>query len=349
MKSLVLAQPGSLALAIVALLLVTAVGCQGGATPTPKATATLQSIPTSASSRAQTAPIPKEALGPAVDPGKGYFVQEIRDGLYWVTDSVYQVMFLTTGQGVVAIDAPPQLGEKYLKAIAEVTDKPVTHVIYSHSHKDHIGAASMFPKNAITIAHEETAAQLTQANDPNRPIPKVTFKDTYTLKAGSQTLELAYKGPAHEPGNIFIYAPIQKVLMLVDVIFPGWTPFKGLAVAEDTPAYIRAHDQVLAYSFDTFIGGHVGRLGTRKDVEIQREYIQDIQAQAATALKTVDFSAIAQKTGFDNPWLLFDVYLNAVAQACTDAIVPKWTGRLGGVDVFSFDHCHKVMMSLRID
>jgi hypothetical protein len=57
----------------------------------------------------------------------------------------------------------------------------------------------------------------------------------------------------HESGNIFIYAPNQKVLMLVDVIFPGWTPFKDLAMAQDVPEFIAAHDKVLEYDFDTFI------------------------------------------------------------------------------------------------
>jgi glyoxylase-like metal-dependent hydrolase (beta-lactamase superfamily II) len=51
-------------------------------------------------------------------------------------------------EGVVAVDAPPSIGQNYLKAIAEVTDKPITHVIYSHAHLDHIGAAGVFPKNA---------------------------------------------------------------------------------------------------------------------------------------------------------------------------------------------------------
>ena len=52
------------------------------------------------------APIPDSARGPAIDPSKGYFVQEIRNGVYWVTDSVYQAMFLTTGKGVIVVDAP---------------------------------------------------------------------------------------------------------------------------------------------------------------------------------------------------------------------------------------------------
>jgi hypothetical protein len=72
--------------------------------------------------------IPEAAKGPAI-PSKGYLVEEIRDGLYWVTEGAYNTMFLVTDEGVVAVDAPPTIGTNYLKAISEVTDKPITHVI----------------------------------------------------------------------------------------------------------------------------------------------------------------------------------------------------------------------------
>jgi hypothetical protein len=35
----------------------------------------------------------------------------------------------------------------------------------------------------------------------------------------------------HEPGNIFIYAPAQRVLV-VDVVFPGWMPWRRFALAK---------------------------------------------------------------------------------------------------------------------
>src|SRR5258708_25289841 len=88
------------------------------------------------------------------------------------------------------------------KAIAEVTDKPITHVIYSHSHADHIGGAGGLGGQPIIIAHEETRKLLARDNDPRRPLPTVTFADTYTLKVGTETLELSYHGNGHEPGNI---------------------------------------------------------------------------------------------------------------------------------------------------
>jgi len=87
-----------------------------------------------------SAPLPETTKGPQIDYSKGYLVEEIRDGLYWVTDGAYNTIFLTTGQGVIVVDAPPSIGENYLNAIAEVTEEPITHVIYSHTHNDHIGA-----------------------------------------------------------------------------------------------------------------------------------------------------------------------------------------------------------------
>lgn len=303
-------------------------------------------------------PIPSGVFGPAIDQEKGYLVEEIKDGLYYITEGTYQMMFLTTGEGVIVVDAPPTIGENILNAIADVTEEPITHVIYSHSHADHIAAASIYPENVTIIAHEETAAQLKRdrafpygafIGGSPIPLPTVTFTDNYTLTVGTQTLELEYRGPNHERGNIFIYAPEQKVLMLVDVIFPGWSPFKDLAVTEDVPAFIESHDDVLSYDFDVLIAGHITRLGNREDVETQKAYILDMQANAATALQTVDFFAIAEKVGFENQWLLFDTYLNTLSKECTALTLPDWNGKLAAVDIFTNSHCFKLIESLRID
>lgn len=295
------------------------------------------------------ASLPEASMGPQIDYSKGYLAEEIKDGLYWITDGAYQAMFLTTGEGVIVVDAPPSIGQNYLKAIAEVTDEPITHVIYSHTHNDHVGAMSMFPDDVVYIAHQEIADTLSKRNDPNRPMPTVTFEDKYTLEVGNQKLELSYYGPMHESGNIFIYAPNQKVLMLVDVVFPGWTPFKDLAMAQDVTEFLAAHDKVLEYDFDTFIGGHLTRLGTVEDVQIQKEYFQDIQDSAAKANQQVSFMTIGQEIGFSNPWLVFQIYADQITQQCTDEVVPKWIDRLGGVDLFTYDHCWKISEAQRID
>ncbi len=41
---------------------------------------------------------------------------------------------------------------------------------------------------------------------------------------------------------------------------------------------------------------------------------------------------IGQEVGFENPWLIFQIYADSITQQCTDATVPDWIDRLGGVD-----------------
>lgn len=287
-------------------------------------------------------------VAPEIDPQKGYFVEEIKDGLYWLTDGIYQIMFLTTGQGVIAIDAPPSIGEKYLKAIAEVSNELVTHVIYSHSHRDHIGAASIFPNDVQIIAHHATAESLKRSDDPNRSIPTVTFEDDYVLQVGDQQLELSYFGPAHVAGNIFIYAPSQKFLMAVDIIKPGWAPFKT-AFDGEIHYFIEAHKKILQYDFELFSSGHVNRLGTIEDVKTALQYIDDLKDSASLALQKVDFVSIAKQIGPSQPWHLVNAYYDELSQTCAADFVPKWQGKLNEVEVFAGDHCSSMIKHLRLD
>jgi len=300
--------------------------------------------------------IPESARGPAI-PEKGYLVEEIRDNLYWVTDGSYNTMFLVTDEGVVAVDAPPSIGQNYLKAIAEVTDKPITHVIYSHAHLDHIGAAGIFPKNATYIAHQTTGLELQRAmglasnTSAIPPLPTVTFPNNYTLQIGNQTLNLDYYGDNHMPGNLFIYAPNQKTLMLVDTVFPGWVPFAYLAIAGDVAGFIQAHNIALNnYDFDTFVGGHLTRLGTRDDVVTQQEFVSDLGRAAAKANSEVQFGDIATQVGSTNDtWLLFSKYIDAVDENCVQTMLPKWENRLGGAEAFMPSHCFTMTESGRVD
>src|SRR5690242_16065801 len=212
-----------------------------GAAIAPTAAALLGASTAAANTAAlpDYAPIPAEAFGPQVN-GQGYFVGRIDGNLFWVTDSFYQAMFLTTREGVVVVDAPPTIGHNLLRAIADATrqnGRPgnVSHLVYSHSHADHIGASSLFGTDVVRIGHSENRRLLLRDNDPNRPPPTVTFDDHYVLEVGGEQVQLAFHGPNHSPDNIFIYVPEHQTLMVVDVIFPGWVPFKGLAVSQDIP------------------------------------------------------------------------------------------------------------------
>lgn len=300
------------------------------------------------------APVPPSAFGPALN-ADGYFVGPITDNLYWVTDGFYQSMFLATAHGVVVVDAPPTIGHNLLRAIKQVTTttgtpSTVTHLVYSHFHADHIGASSIFGHDVLRVGHEQTRRLLLEAGDPNRPAPTLTFKDQHVLEFGTDRLELAYHGPNHTPDNIFIYAPRHRTLMVVDVLFPGWVPFKNLAVSQNIPGWVRAHDTAMNYRWTTLVGGHLGRLGVRADGDLQRQYIRDLDASTKQTLASLDPTAFFQKYGpSGNAWAIFKTYLDTAAQQAAAPIVDKYLGKLAGADVFTVDNAYALFESLRVD
>jgi len=293
--------------------------------------------------------IPPSARGPAIDAAKGYRLQDLGSGLYMVTDNVYQSMILAYDSGVVVVDAPPSYASRLSQAIAEVSSKPVTHIIYSHSHADHIGGAKALGGNPAIIAHQETLRLLRRAADPNRPLPTVTFADRHTLRVGNQVLELSYHGNGHEPGNIFIRAPTQRVLMVVDVVFPGWMPWRRFALAQDLPGYFAQVEEIRNMDWDTLVAGHVARTGTRADVDLQSEFNNDVRQAASKALATTKFGVQLNPLDKDNPWAGFDNFIDRVAAQCVSSLTPKWSKKLAAFDVYIWDQCYAMEQSLRIE
>lgn len=100
------------------------------------------------------APVPRASLAPAVN-DHGYYVGHVERNLYWVTAGDYHSAFLTTADGVVLFDAPPNIG-------------------------------------VVRIGHEETRRLLLRDNDPAKPAPEETFADQRTLEIGSERIELAW-------------------------------------------------------------------------------------------------------------------------------------------------------------
>src|ERR671919_782355 len=97
--------------------------------------------------------------------------------------------------------------------------------------------------------------------------------------------------------------------------------------------FIEAHVIALNnYDFDTIVAGHLTRLGTRADVEVQQEFVLDLERAAARANQNVSFMDIARQVGFDDPWLLFSQYFDAINKQCETEMLPKWESRLGGAN-----------------
>lgn len=295
--------------------------------------------------------VSESAKGPSIDPVKGYRLQELGKGLYMLTDNAIQCMFMVYENGVVLMDAPENLAPYIHKAIGEITTKPITHFIYSHHHADHVGGLGSLNlgSQTVIISHEETKRLLIRAKDPARPIPTVTFKDKYTLKVGSQKLELSYHGNGHEPGNIFIYAPAQRTLMVIDIIFPGWMPWRRFALAQDIPGYFNQMDEIYKMDWDKIVTGHVERSGTHEDVALQIEFLNDVRNTARQALKSTKFIDGINPVDKENPWAIFDDYIDRVVIQCVNTLTPKWSGKIAGFDVFIWDQCYSMEQSIRLD
>jgi glyoxylase-like metal-dependent hydrolase (beta-lactamase superfamily II) len=300
------------------------------------------------------APIPQSALGPALNE-QGYYVGRVERNLYYITDGVYQSAFLTTDDGVVVFDAPPSIGGNIRRAVDEIAaangvSNRVTHLVYSHHHADHNGAASLFDGDVVRIGHEETRRLLGRDNDPSRPLPDVTFADRYTLEAGGERVELAWHGPNHTPDNIYIHFPDHDTLMFIDVVNAGWVPIYNVNLSEDVPGYMAAPPIALDYPWTHFICGHLGRLATREDVSLHQQYIADIVASSKEALAGVNPVPYYVKGGV-NVWAGIKGHLNTVTERAAAPVIAKYTGVLAAADIeeFTLTTTFQIMQSLRLD
>ena len=309
---------------------------------------------TGATDLPEYAPIPQSALGPALNDQR-YYVGRVERNLYWVTDGVYQSAFLTTSEGVVLFDAPPSIGPNLRSAVDEIASangvsNRVTHLVYSHHHADHAGAASLFGGDVIRIGHEDTRRLLLRDDDPARPAPEITFRDTYTLQVGGDRVELAWRGPNHTPDNIYIHFPDHDTLMFIDVVNAGWVPIYNTNLSEDVPGYMAAPVIALSYPWTHFISGHLGRLATREDVAVHQQYIADIEASAQEALASVNPVPYFMKYG-ENAWAGVKGYLDEVTERTAAPVIAKYTGVLAAADIeiFTRTTSFAIMQSLRLD
>jgi glyoxylase-like metal-dependent hydrolase (beta-lactamase superfamily II) len=279
---------------------------------------------------------------------KDYDLKWIRGGTYVVTSNGYNSMFIVTGEGVIVVDAPPTIGDKIFNAISEVTNESVKYLIYSHAHKDHIGGAHVFQPGIEIVAQNHTLNFLKMANnDTERPLPTQIFTNETTITLGNSTVELAYGGPYHQDGNIFVYVPQDKTLMVVDQLSPGGVPWKHLATTPHAPSYIKSYDQVLDYDFDVYVSGH--GIGMRDDVLLEKEYVDDLKRNAEYALSNVNFTEATKSADKNNTAAVTEAYFNAMTDVCVDKTDGKWKNKLAAVGVWTDEHCEKMIISLRVD
>src|SRR5258708_2248726 len=264
-----------------------------------------------------------------IDPKVGYAVKNVGGGVYVMSDNGGQSAFLVTDEGVIVFDAPTSFGKSIPLEVSKVTDKPIKMLVYSHSHKDHIGGSAAFKniKDLKIVALEGVSDFLKEMNDPNRLVPNVTFKSEKTIKLGDKTVELTGHHYHSPEGDLFIYVPEAKCLMEIDSVTSVYAPFQGFDLSPNFHEYLEVFDEILVHKFHTFVGATVTAISTRQDVEITKEFTLDVYNTVKRIHNNMDATAAtaeAVKTvGPDNEFLLFKVFLDKVADESVKELKPR--------------------------
>ena len=136
--------------------------------------------------------------------------------------------------------------------------------------------------------------------------------------------------------------------MLVDICLPGWVPYDSFNLNEDVQASIAAPATAMAYPWTHFIGGHMGRLGTRKDLAVYQQYVDDIIAGVKQALVAVDPTPFFVKYG-NNSWAAVQQYQAAQVSYAAAPVIKKYLGVLAAADVYTASTTFVILESIRLD
>jgi glyoxylase-like metal-dependent hydrolase (beta-lactamase superfamily II) len=230
--------------------------------------------------------------------------------------------FVVTGDGVVVFDAlgSPSLAVELRRRIAEVTDQPVTRVIVSHYHADHIyglqvfadeGAEIIAPRGAFEYLESMTAVERLDerrfsldpwVNDDTRLVrPDLLVEDEYRFTQGGIDFQVNYMGSAHSAGDMTLLVVTDGVLFSGDLIFEGRIPFVGDADSKRWLETLRSLEQG---DFVALIPGHgPAARDPRKAVAQTADYLAYLREVMGGAVENLtDFV-----TAYDNAdWSRFE-------------------------------------------
>jgi glyoxylase-like metal-dependent hydrolase (beta-lactamase superfamily II) len=204
-------------------------------------------------------------------------ITKIAGEVYRFRNAGHYSVFAVTPAGVIATDPINADAARWLKAeIAQRFKQPVRYLVYSHDHADHISGGEVFADTATVVAHDNAKAAIVGERRPTA-VPQVTFSDRLTLELGGTVLELVYVGKNHSDNSIVMRFPRERLLFAVDFIPVNSYSFRDFPDAY-VPDWIESLRRVEAMDFDVLVPGH-GPLGTRANVTMFREYLQDLRAE----------------------------------------------------------------------
>lgn len=225
--------------------------------------------------------------------------EKVSDNVYKIFGAGGNTTFFIRSDGVVLVDTKlANNGEGILAAVRAVTDKPVTMIINTHSHPDHMGSNAEIETargSVQIVGHANTATRI--AAMPNTPKVGTTFQDKLTLGKGNDQIDLYYFGPAHTDGDAFVVFPKEKVMAAGDVM--AWD--MGLLVDPGSGGSMLATADTVGkavagiHGVDKVIEGH-GNVNTWSGFERYLAYTRKVVEVAKKAVaEGLDYSQAYEK------------------------------------------------------
>ena len=266
-----------------------------------------------------------------------YILQKIGERTYYVQRYFYSTTFYVGDKGVLLFDAPEGRGKYLLQAIRDVTPLPVTALVYSHYHVDHIGDSPFWNDEAkkegvnLRIIASKATAEKMQFMISRLPVAtQVLSKKDDQFKFEKQTIELhRFVKAGHTDDHSVWLLKQEKVAHSPDLLNPDQLPMMGFAVS-DTLVY---HDsnlrQVEMLDWKYFIGGH-GNIGSHDDFKFQRQFLNDLRDTTIKVRKEESFGKFMNKTA-NNHADFARAQREAIIKKVTEVLRPKY-GHMYGYD-----------------
>jgi cyclase len=170
---------------------------------------------------------------PATGP-KVVEVEKLKDNLFMLKGGGGNTAVFVSRDGVVVVDTKlPGWGQPILDKIKELTPKPVTTIINTHTHGDHVSGNVEFPATVEIVTQENTKANMQKMTTPTgipagsmanvfeagsaRGMPTKTFKDKVTLGQDGDRVDLYYFGRGHTNGDAFVVFPALRIMHAGDI------------------------------------------------------------------------------------------------------------------------------------
>jgi cyclase len=246
-------------------------------------------------------------------------VTKLKDNLYVLKGGGGNTSVFITANGVTVIDTKnPGWGAPVLEKIKTLTDKPVTTIINSHTHGDHVSGNVEFPATVDIIVQANTAenmkkmipnstaadqkvpAQTIFQQNGGKGLAKHTFKDKMTIGKGADEVDLFYFGRGHTNGDAWVLFPTLRVLHAADIFSGKNIPLldanNGGSAVEIGNSLDKAYN-ALNGKYDVIVTGHANEMtpaDLKEYAQFNRDFVSDVQA-AIKAGKSPDDVASSWK------------------------------------------------------